>query len=520
VRSELKDLESRSFDVAIIGGGINGCAAAQHLAAAGYTVLLVERKDFASGATSRSGRILHCGLRFLAPKKNVWEFLRAPGQLWMKLRTAKEMAVAQGELYETIRPYLRPMDIALPIYAHQGYSGWHVDIGAALVRLMNGGRSPINYRRWKGVASPHPFVPHLTNPEKIRSVVAFDDQQFIWPERIALDACFHAEDLGAVVRNYTKVVGLEKRGETRWRLELEDAKGCARVEAAYVLNLAGIEIDAANRMVPALHNLPPRVRAMKGVHILVRLPERYRGHGIAGENSLGEHIFCLPWGDYHYIGPTETIYDGDPDKVTPDDEDIAFLKREAQALLPGLPIAEAKVELAWAGARPITFDPERPQGKRLPFSIFHDMADDGARNFLAVTWGIIVNHRATARRVVEKLRGTLHPSGATRAIDYAPRSMPQFGPDSDDAQLRAAVAHFIREEQATSAADILCRRTMLFWDNLITEPLLARVVEAMGDTLDWSKNQRAAETEAFNRYVYEQHRVIIGNTTGLPKDHR
>ncbi|MFD2238190.1 FAD-dependent oxidoreductase [Aureimonas populi] len=507
MRSELRELEGQSFDVAIIGAGINGCSAAQHLAAAGYKVLLVDQNDFASGATSRSGRILHCGLRFLAPKKTVWEFFSAPGQLWMKIRTAKEMAEAQGELYTTIRPYLRPMDIALPIYAGQGYSGWHVDIGAMLVRWMNRGRSPINYRRWKGVKSPHPFVRHLTRPEAIRSVVAFDDQQFIWPERIALDACFNARDLGAVVRNYTRVVGLEKSGASAWRLQLSDMTGSATVEAAYVLNLAGIEIDAANRLVPGLHNIPPRVRAMKGVHILVRLPKEYRGHGIAGENSLGEHIFCLPWGEYHYIGPTETIYDGDPNEVTPDDEDISFLKREAQALLPGLPIMDARVELAWAGARPITFDPEHAHGKRLPFSIFHDMTDEGARNLLAVTWGIIVNHRATARRIVDEIRKRLSPSGTGCRIDYAPRSRPNLNPTSSKAELDAAVAHFIDVECATSAVDILCRRTMLFWDNVVTAMLLSRVVAAMSDKFGWSERRQAAEIDDFRSYVSRQHRV-------------
>lgn len=507
MRSELKELNGQSFDVAIIGGGINGCSAAQHLSAEGYKVLLVERKDFASGATSRSGRILHCGLRFLAPKKNVWEFFTAPGQLWMKLRTASEMAAAHGELYQTIRPYLRPMDIALPIYAGQGYSGWHVDIGAALVRLMNRGRSPINYRRWKGVNSPHPFVRHLVKPEEIRSVVAFDDQQFIWPERIALDALLNAEDLGAVVRNYTELVGLDKGDEAIWHLKLADTEGRASVDASYVLNLAGIEIDSTNRMVPRLHNIPPQVRAMKGVHILVRLPEEYRGHGIAGENSQGEHIFCLPWGDYHYIGPTETIYDGDPDRITPDDEDIAFLKHEAQMLLPGLPISEVKVELAWAGARPITFDPESPKGKRLPFSIFHEMGDEGAGNLLAVTWGIIVNHRATARRIVSKVRAILPPSRSSGRINYSPRALPPLQAISDEGEVRAAVRHYIEAEQATSAVDILCRRTILFWDNDVTASLLGRVVDAMGDELGWTESRRAAETDYFRTYIREQHRM-------------
>jgi glycerol-3-phosphate dehydrogenase len=509
IRSALTKFDGQSFDVAIIGGGINGCSAAQHLAASGYKVLLVEKRDFASGATSRSGRILHCGLRFLAPQKSVSEFLFAPGTLLMKLRTARDMAIAQGELYNTIRAYLRPMDIALPIYKHAGYRGWHVDIGAALVRLMNRGRSPINYRRWKGAASPHPFVKHLANQGDIQSVVAFTDQQFRWPERIALDACLNAEDMGAVIRNYTEVVRLEKSGKTGWKLTLADSEHKASIAARYVLNLAGIEIDRTNRMVPGLDNIPPRVRAMKGVHVLIRLPEEFRGHGIAGENSEGEHIFCLPWGEYHYLGPTETFYDGHPDEVAPLDEDIDFIIREAQALLPGLPIKDAKIEMAWAGARPITFDPGRAKGKRLPFSIFHDMVDHGARNLLAVTWGIIVNHRQTARRVTQKVKGVLGTAGPAKTINYSPRGTPALTPTSSQAEIERAVRYFLTAEHAASAVDILCRRTPLFWDKAVTLAFLSRIVDAMGSILQWSDRRKQAEVESFAEYVWRNHRVKL-----------
>lgn len=511
LRSALTKYDGRSFDVAIIGGGINGCAAAQHLSASGYKVLLVEKQDFASGATSRSGRILHCGLRFLAPTKSVSEFLFAPGTLLMKLRTASDMATAQGELYKTIRTYLRPMDIALPIYKNAGYRGWHVDIGATIIKLVNRGRSPINYRRWKGTASPHPFIKHLANQADICSVVAFTDQQFRWAERIALDACLDAEDMGAVIRNYTEVVRLEKSDKANWRLTLADDEHKATVEARYVLNLAGIEIDRTNRMVPGLNNIGPRVQAIKGVHVLIRLPDEFKGYGIAGDNSEGENIFCLPWGDYHYLGPTETIYNGHPNEVVPLEEDIDFIIREAQALLPGLPIKEAKVEMAWAGARPITFDPERAKGKRLPFSIFHDMVDYGARHLLAVTWGIIVNHRQTARRITRKIADVLDSAGPAKAINYSPRTTPILTDASSYEEIEYAVRHFLTAEHATSAIDILCRRTPLFWDKAVTPELLERTVGAMGSILHWSDRRCQAEVDSFNDYAWRNHRVELSS---------
>jgi glycerol-3-phosphate dehydrogenase len=305
------------------------------------------------------------------------------------------------------------------------------------------------------------------------------------------------------------VVKLEKSGKTSWKLTLADSEHKASIEARYVLNLAGIEIDRTNRMVPGLDNIPPRVRAMKGVHVLIRLPEEFRGHGIAGESSEGEHIFCLPWGEYHYLGPTWTFYDGHPDEVTPLDEDIDFIIREAQALLPGLPIKDAKVEMAWAGARPITFDPNRAEGKRLPFSIFHDMVDQGARNLLAVTWGIIVNHRQTARRVTQKIKGVLGAAGPAKTINYSPRVAPALTTSSSASDIERAVRHFLTAEHATSAVDILCRRTPLFWDKAVTPEFLDKIVDTMGSILHWSDRRRQEEVDSFSDYIWRNHRVKL-----------
>ena len=82
-RTPLADINKDPFDVVVIGAGINGSGAAQQLAACGYRVLIVDKADFSSGATNRSSRILHCGLRHLAPGKSVWDFVWNPIRFWV-----------------------------------------------------------------------------------------------------------------------------------------------------------------------------------------------------------------------------------------------------------------------------------------------------------------------------------------------------------------------------------------------------------------------------------------------------
>src|SRR4051812_38699229 len=93
----LASLKGKTYDVAIIGGGINGASAAQHLAAAGYSVLLVEKGDFGSGSSSRSSRLLHCGLRYLAPGRSIFDFVIHPTRFFNALRMAQQGMQARSE---------------------------------------------------------------------------------------------------------------------------------------------------------------------------------------------------------------------------------------------------------------------------------------------------------------------------------------------------------------------------------------------------------------------------------------
>src|SRR5262249_49771289 len=147
-----------------------------------------------------------------------------------------------------------------------------------------------------------PLMRWLRDQEKLVGLAMFDEYRFEWPERICIDTVLDAERLGAVVRNYTAVMAMERRG-TGWRLTLADAQqpgATATVEAQLVLNMAGIWIDRVNASAtPAARK---RVTGTKGAHIMVRLPAECADYGITTINRENEPFYCFPWRGLHYFG--------------------------------------------------------------------------------------------------------------------------------------------------------------------------------------------------------------------------
>ena len=512
MRQQLSRLNGMKFDVAIIGGGINGCAISHLLASEGYKVLVVDKNDFATGATSRSARILHCGLRQMAPEKSVWEFLSQPASLLTKLRNAYDMARGQVELARTIPSQLRKVNLAIPIYRGDGYSGWHVDIGARLIRLFNRNEVPMNYRRWKDISkSDHPFAPYLPNPDRAKSLVALDDLQFNWPERIALDAILNAEEKGAELRNFTEVKTLAQQSTGDWLLDLSDLHAreeTAEISAKLVLNLAGAWIDQVAQRVRTSNRAERRVIGIKGVHLLVRLQPQFKGAGLVGVNSENEPFFCLPMGDLHYIGPTETIYEGDIDDIRANDEDINFILREAARILPQSALGRNDIIMTWAGVRPITYDKALPKGKRLPYGVIHDFSSDGMRNMLGVTWGIIVTHRKTARAVLREVAQRVQPSGPRAPIASFERQSPKSSAPVLQAGTSCTidhVRHAVEREHARDLRGVFFGRLGIGWTGRIERRAADDAATSMAQSLGWNEAERRTQLQDFEIYLARYH---------------
>ncbi len=512
MRRPLGELAGKSFDVAVIGAGVNGASAAQHLAASGYRVVLLDKGDFASGSSSRSSRLLHCGLRYLAPGTSAWEFLLHPSRLATALRMARQAMASRSQFVATTPERARALKFAFPIYRGGPYAAWQVDLAFKILESLGPKDLPLDYRRLPpGEVRSTPLLKWLREPERLQSVAMFREYQFEWPERIALDAVLDAERMGAVVRNYTAVKGLERLGERGWRLHLEDGLEpgkTAEVSAALVLNMAGIWIDRVNASVGGGGRARRKILGTKGIHIMIRLPPDCRDYGIATLNRENEGLYCVPWRGLHYFGPTETVYEGELDDIRPLEEEIAFLIAEANHLLPALALKRSDVLFAWAGVRPLTYDPALPKGKRS--RELHDLAADGMPGVLAMTAGPIMTHRSAGLEATAAVRRRLPPSGEPQALSYAARLYPEnqnSPPLLDDwtqvklADLRTAA----EREHATSLADLLFRRTGAGWTASMAAAAAPRAAEAVADILGWDEARIAAEVVEYRTYVARNH---------------
>ncbi len=501
-------LTGRRFDVAVIGAGVNGSGAAQQLAAAGYSVLLVEKEDFCAGASGRSSRMLSCGIRYLAPNKSPWDFVRHPASAVAAVRKAREAMQTRSDFLSTTPERVRRVPFSLPIYRTDRFRPWQVSSGFQLLRMLGPGDVPLDARLITArEARTMPLLSSMRDLDQLEGFCQFREHHFDWPERIVTDTVLDAERMGAVVLNHTAVTRLERTDGDHWKLTLADRTGAdIEVSAKIVLNLSGAWIDRVNGL--AGSGARRRVRGTKGIHIAVRLPPECLGQGVMGYNRRGEHLYCFPWRDYHYFGPTETPFDGDVDTVAPTEDEIRDLLDEVNHLWPGLGgLDRRRVLYSWAGVRPLTYDPHLagPARER----VIHDLAADGMPNVLAMTFGLLKGFRVAGRELTGVVRSRLTPSGTpdtpsygTRPVALKPAADPLVShwPDAQAADLLEAAAH----EYPASIADLF-RRTGLLWTETMGREAAVEAARIAGPTLGWSVAQQSEEAARYQRYLEQAH---------------
>jgi glycerol-3-phosphate dehydrogenase len=512
MRKPISELEGQSYDVAVIGAGANGASAAQHLAAAGFNVLVVDKGDFASGSSSRSSRLLHCGLRYLAPGDSMWEFLRSPRKLCIAMRMARQAMESRAQLVETAPERVERQYFCFPIYAEGPYAPWQVSLAFRLLGWLGPKSVPLDFRLIEGAEIDRtPLARWLPEREKLLSVAMFSEYRFEWPERIILDEIIDAERLGAEARNYTALTGMERDAERGWTLTLTDQVRdgeLAHVSAKIVLNMAGIWIDKVNAL--AAPGARRRITGTKGTHIMVRLPPECANFGLVTINRLNEPYYCFPWRGLHFFGPTETLYEGDPDGVRPLDQEIDWLIDETNHTLPALGLRREHILFAWSGVRPLGADPEFPKGKRS--REVHDLAADGLPGVYAMTGGPIMTHRSAGPEMTELVSTKIKPSRGAQAPSYAARSFPmnQNSPPllDDYTSIKLSdLAAAARSEHPVSLIDLMFRRVGAGWTATMGYAAAELAAAAVAGEMGWDAARQADEVKQYRAYL-EEHFLI------------
>jgi len=514
MRTTLAELHGRRFDVAVIGAGINGAAAAQELAAAGYRVVLLDKADYGAGSSSRSTRLVHCGLRYLAPGGSPYEFLWNPGRLLTALKMTRKAMAARAEFVTVAPARARKLTLGFPVWDDMPVRPWHVDLALRTVEALGPRQVPLERRLFRrSELGSVPLFSQVRDQHKLLAVNAFSEYQFNWPERVLMDMVLDAERMGAVCRNYSPVTALSRGSEDSWLLTVTDARGeegNAILEASLVLNTAGIWIDQVSK----LGSMQPKRRILgtKGAHIVFKLPPEYADQGVISFNrNMDEPIYLVPWrSGLHYMGVTETVYEDDIDDIRASADDVEWLLGEFNHLCPGLAIDRNQILSTWAGVRPLTHDPAQPKGARS--REIHDLTSDGMPNVLAVTAGPLTTHRSAGKELCAAVAARIDGSGQRQIPDYGARPI---GLDSSSPALLnhydgvrvADVVRVASTEHVVSLTDLMTRRLGLVWTETCGREGARRAAEEVAKTLGWDERRTADEITDFLAYLERYHAV-------------
>ena len=490
------------YDVAVVGGGITGASAANHLAAAGYSTLLLERGDFAGATTGRTSRLQYSGLSYLDACRSLGRVLRHPGEAAEAIRLARLAMRDRSAFIRAVPERVRPVTFYLPIYRDGPIGFRRMLMGFELMERLDPGGESLQIERIDAAdAKRHPALRHLRDPDGLIGVIACVEHQFNWPERICVDTILNAEETGARVENHVGVERIERQADDTWLVHARDQRtGEERsYRARKLVNAAGAWVDEIART--SSLGVPRLNQGAKGCNVVVRLPEEFAGIGFEGLTRIGEPFYMIPWGGLHYFGPANRAQDPTDDGFRVAEAEIEYLLGEFNHLFPGLALRRDDVHYTWAGVRPRTAHPRHPAGGAA-FKA-HDLTDAGAAGYFVYTGGLLMIHRHAGREIVDAVGRRLPPSGSARPLLGGARLFPsqvdhtvlagKAGP-VDVAGLIYACQH----ERVVELDDLLVRRVPLGWSDGLGCDVAHEAALAVRGVMGWS----AAEAEArADRYV-------------------
>ncbi|MCC6443517.1 MAG: glycerol-3-phosphate dehydrogenase [Armatimonadetes bacterium] len=391
------------YDLVIIGGGINGAGIARDAAERGLSVCLLERSDFGAGTSAHSTRLIHGGLRYLEH----FEF----GLVRESLR--------EREVLLRIAPHLvAPTAFAIPIYRGGPYNFTKVRLGLLLYDTLAVGRSLPSHQ----ALSRSKFLrlePEI-DPTGLEGGFLYYDCQINYPERLCVENILSAARAGARIENHAEVTAFLREGgqvsgvRARHRLTGQEET----VRSRFVVNAAGPWLDAVCDLLdrPA----PRKLGGTKGSHLVVRQREGLPNAPVyTPARADGRPFFILPWREFMLIGTTDIPFDGDLDTLVADEQEIEYLIREANALLPRARLQRDDILYTFAGVRPLP-PGDSDAGKRTRRHFLYDHErEDGIFGLVSIIGGKLTTYRSLAEEtvgIVFRKLGRAAPPSATHTL--------------------------------------------------------------------------------------------------------
>ncbi len=371
---------TENYDLLIIGGGVNGAGIARDAAGRGLKVLLCEKGDLAEGTSSRSGKLVHGGLRYLE---------------YHEFRLVRE-ALIEREVLLGIAPHLVwPMRFVLP-HSKEQRPAWMIRLGLLLYDHLGGRRTLPPTRRLALGRAPE----GRAIKTGFRTAFEYSD---CWVDdaRLVVLNALDAKRLGAEILVRTEVTAA-RRDQGCWRAILRPADGGEReITARLLANAAGPWVEQVMHGVIGV-NSPRRIRLVKGSHIIVR--KFWEGtHAYLLQNDDQRVIFVNPYaGDLCLIGTTDVAYDGAPEEVAIAASEREYLLRVVNRYMRHQ-LTPDDILHEYSGVRPL-YDDAHANPSAVTRDYMFDIDGDGDRApLLSVFGGKITTYRKLAEHAMEKL---------------------------------------------------------------------------------------------------------------------
>lgn len=515
--SQLKD-ETKTWDIAIIGGGSSGLGVALDAISRGMSVLLLEKADFAKGTSSRSTKLVHGGVRYLAQ-----------GDVMLVLEALKE----RGRLLKNAAHLAHDQPFIIPIYTW--FDRVQYTVGLKIYDWM-AGRLRIGKSKWISKKDTIARLPAIKQKGLMGGVV-YHDGQFD-DARLAVAIAQTADEAGACILNYTKVTGLLKNAAGKITgLDVLDEIGDNKysLNAKMVVNATGVFADKILQMDNP--SAPKMIQPSQGIHLVMDLDF------LGGEDALmipktrdGRVLFAVPWYGKLVVGTTDTLRE--KAKLEPEalQEEIDFVLETAAGYLSKEP-TRADVKAVYAGLRPLA-RPKEGSTKTKEISRSHKviLSESGLVTLTGGKWTTFRKmgedtvdyfEQVTGEKPQESTSAEMKIRGNTTVPE--PGHWGIYGSDAKAIQalaenhpawqekihpefpnILAEVIWAIRNEMAVKVDDVLSRRIrMLILDAqaaIDSAPKVAAILaQEMGKDQHWIDEELAVFNKIAAKYMINKH---------------
>lgn len=475
MKRDIEQLKKKHFDILVIGGGINGCAIARDAALRGAKAALIEKDDFASGASGNTTKLIHGGIRYLEQ-----------GNFKLVYEALHERAI----LLRTVSHLVRPLEFIMPVYKHDPRGLLKIKTGAFIYDRLAGSDNIQCHRALKKdeVIS----LERNINSSNLKGAILYYDAQ-VDDIRLCLDNAISAYKAGCCLANKLQAKAFIKDKGRISGVEVRDKLSQEKffIRASIVVNATGAWSNQVIKMDKP--NAAPITRPTKGVHIVYRKLPHLRAIILSAHKDK-RILFIIPWRDSTLITTTDTDYSGSPDEVYASEDDVEYLLEEARRIFPGENIDKKGIITTYTGLRPLV----NTQGKPTWQVSREHLIKKSSTGLISVVGGKYTTYRHLAEEVVDVVLSKLKGRNFKKCVT---KTTGPSCPREEKLDLPQLIKQTVKEEMANTLNDLLVRRLKFSFKFLLDPEHLEEYASIMANLLGWAKSQKKAEIDRYNEEV-------------------